>query len=132
MSSPPTNVPPIIAPAKRTGFLGRTAGKVVGVLLALLVRSVAGFFGDFASYYSAKAYYDKLPQGNWDPSAHLRAVAFAMHDGAQAGMIVGIIAYIVLFLLTSSRWGWRSIPFAVGGSVIAAAAAGYLSGLSPG
>lgn len=131
MSSLPTNVPPIIAPAKRAGFFARTAGKVVGVFLALLVRSIAGFFGEFASYYAAKAYYDKVPQGDWDPSAHLRAEAFAIHDGAQAGMVVGIVAYIVLFLLTSSRWGWRSIPFAVGGSMIAAAAAGYIAGLSP-
>jgi hypothetical protein len=131
MTTSSLNIPPAIADASRPGFFSRTAGKVVGVFMALLVRSIAGFFGEFASYYSAKAYYDKLLQGDYDPSAHLRAAAFALHDGARTGMVIGLIAYIVLFLLTSAKCGWRSIPFAVGGSVIAAIAAGYIAGLSP-
>ena len=111
MTTSPLNFPPAIADASRPRFFSRTAGKVVGVFLALLVRSIAGFFGEFASYYSAKAYYDKLPQGDYDPSAHLRAAAFALHDGTQTGMFFGMIVYIMLFFqpaLTGAGAAFRS------------------------
>jgi hypothetical protein len=99
--------------------------------MALVVWYVAAFCGEFGGYYSAYTYYQTRPQGEWNTSAHLSATTFALHDGTQAGSDVGIIAYIVMFLATSRKWGWWSIPFAIAGSMVAGAAAGYIAGFSP-
>jgi len=131
MTPEQTGTEPIPASNARPGFFARTPGQVCGVLIALIVRYFAEFCGEIASYYSAKAYYDARPQGEWDPSAHLSAVAFSLHGGSETGRVFGIIVYIALFLATSRKWGWRGFLFALAGAIIAASAAGYIAGLSP-
>ncbi len=117
--------------AGRSAFFTRVSGLVIGVLFAVIVWSFGEFVGELASYHAAKAYYDAQPRGDWDPSAHLRAVAFALHDGARTGAAVAMIVYIVLFLALRRRWGWLGFFAAVTGSMVAAAAVAYRAGLSP-
>jgi hypothetical protein len=131
MTREQTGTEPVPESRAATGFFARTSGQVCGVLIALIVRYFAEFCGEIASYYSARAYYDARPQGEWDASAHLRAVAFSLHGGSEAGRLVGIIVYIALFLATSRRWGWRGFLSALAGAIIAAGVAGYIAGLSP-
>lgn len=132
MTPEPTGGPQIRASNAPLRFFARLPGQVFGIAVALVVRYFAEFFGELASYYSAKAYYDARPQGEWDPSAHLQAVRFSLHDGSDTGRLVGILVYIALFLATSRKWGWKGFVFAFFAAMIAAGAAGYIAGLSPG
>ncbi len=81
------------------GFFSRTSGQVLGVFMALVVRYIVEFCGQAASYQSAKAYYEAQPRGEWDAGAQLRAAAFSLHGGSDAGRLVGLTVYLTLFLV---------------------------------
>jgi hypothetical protein len=121
----------IPAPSKKSGFFAGTSGKFIGRILCVFFRPFDVFFGELASYYSAKTFFDTQPQGEFDVGAQLRAVSYTHHDGARIGAIFGMIVYLALFLSTSSKWGWWSLLLSAAGSMIAAAAAGYIAGFSP-
>jgi hypothetical protein len=114
-----------------SGFFASTLGQVLGVLMALVVRYFVEFSGEMASYYPALAFYGARPRRQSDPGADLLATGFSLHGGAEAGRVVGIVVYVVLFLAASRKWGWRSLVVAFVGAMVAAAIAGYVAGLSP-
>jgi hypothetical protein len=99
-------------------------------ILGFMIDQEIGICMYYRSAYAAAL---QKPQGDWDPSPHLQAVAATHRDGSDVGVVFGTIPE-VMTAFVFARWRgyrWRSIGLGLVGGAAAAAIGGALCGNVP-
>jgi zinc-ribbon domain len=96
---------------------------------ALLAWQIGRAVGEYTCYLAAFEVEKMKPQTDFMPSPHLRALATAIHGGADTGGIVGLfIAFFVAWIVVRSGRGWWGLIPGVIAGAIASTIAGYAAG----
>jgi len=97
------------------------------LLSALISYLICTDVGEYAWYLSQYQVEVARPRGSFDPSPHLDALRWALHQGRRAGAIYGSLGgYFGALVAVHRGLRWWSVPIGIVVAMTASATGAYL------